>query len=473
MSSLPRIAGLRLISEVRRDMFARWYRVDSTDPGLLVLFHDADAGRLAAEAARRLDGAAGGAYAPCTATGEHDGLPWFRVAAENGYDPLDADAFGELDSLGLLKSIAQAVAGLAARGEAHGALLQGGLQVLPGPRVQVLPPFLIEDWLAERLQTRLLEVPAGYRELSPSARDLAALTALCASWIGGRRPDAVFGPDAVPADLTANASPATAQVVRRLAASVGSSPDPSDVLQVLARVGWIDGGQRSAATATARERGPAPPPREPREPRERPRRARKRRIPAAVGVIALTGLAIGLVAIGGGDAFSDFVSGLKRPTEALPTPSDPLARDPGAVVDVASVDDDAVDATDSDAPAGSVSDSDTSALADRIVADLAKKKAERDKPRTTKKSTYDRTLIDEAEKWREEGYAILRDVRDRKVKHKDRNRRLEEAIGLLEKARENYIQFVEQYPDKERLVERTLEDVVAMLRIAYKSKSRS
>lgn len=470
MPSLPEIPGQRLLAELRTDRFCRWYRVDAPQPGLLVAFHDAQAGGVAQLEAVAAALATPG-FAAVRASGLWQGLPWFVLAADTGEDPLRIAPLGELAGLNLLRRTAASLHA-AALGDGHGGLLQGGLTLLPGPAALILPAFVVDDWLAEQVDAPArCEVPPGYRGLSASGRDLAALAAFACHWIAGARPAAAAGISALPPSLARVASPATVALVRTLLKVAGDRPSRADAKALLARLVQVQDPE-PVSRAPVRTAPPGPVQRaggggrERPEPRQRPAPARPRRVPAVLGVAAVAAILLAVIALGGGGAIRSFLS--DRPEhEPLPSPADPMAATADAVTPERPVAE--------SSPTTEVHDAERDAaaaqIAERVLQQLRDKHAAPVKP--VARPTVDKSAIDEGGRLKAEAMEILRAVRDHEVKHEDRNRRLDEAIGLLEKAQESYQKFIDQYPAKESLVEGTMADVIAMLRLAYKSKTRS
>ncbi len=465
MSGLPTFPGLDVLSEVGRVGPTVRYRLASTRE-FLVLFDEEVEPSSVTAAAEAWVGVDVDGLCTVRSLVRHDGRIGVVIEGELGEDPWQQPAWGESESLTVLRRAASVVAALHARGLSHGALKPHGLRLLSEGEVEVLPPVV-------------LPAPAAPTGLSPIARDLSALADLACHLIARAPLERPAGIGALPAAVTENASPATTQAIRLVLETAADEPAESDAVEVLKRVGWAREIERPSPVAGARRTASAVSPEAaevasaPRERRERPPRPEPRSsaVPIAVAV-ALLVMGGALVVIGNPDAMKKFFRGdAGNEVAALPTPKGTLEAERKRPV-VTNLYPTPPSGVSDPAPSASGGGGSTE-LADQILQELAEKRRARDASRSSKRSkkSYDRTLIDEGEGLQKEAKAILVEVRDGGLTPAKKNVKLDEAIKKLEAAREKYEGFAEQFPSRQRLVEGSIEDVNSLLFFAYRQKT--
>ena len=500
MAGLPKIPGLEVLAEMGRDSWTSRYRLQGSDSPSLVIFHDPMVASAVQEGAKRLDSVNLDGLVRIEQVVVHEGRLGVILRGDLGSDLWRAPVQGELKSLPLLHQLADVLAGLFRQGLSHGALIPEGVCRLSDGSVIVLPPVILPAFLRAAAGTP--DQSSGATELSPAGRDLSALGNLACHLIAGLKPSAAAGVGSLPEALKNAASPATAQAVRLVLEAAAREPKPDEAAELLERIGWARPEEAGARRRRARARVPKPQLRlaqnavvaggerparrpgsasgdrvatEPTGSTESERRRPERRLPVLAGVLALALLGAGLLFIGVGDAVSEFWSGRPHPSEALPSPTAPLDRRVALdqlldeVGSEGSSGEAGVDAFSMSASALGT-DSSSTALADRILEELAKKQAQK-KPVARKERSYERTLIREGDRLKEEAKTVLGELREARLTPKEKNSQLEEAIALLEQSRDKYAAFAEQFPSKERLVESSISDVNALIFHAHRQKS--
>lgn len=498
MTSPPAIAGLEILAEMGRDRFVRRFRLGGRDARHLVLLDGLDAaaaGEVLATA-RRFVGASVRGVAPLHDIVQHDGGAGFVIGVEPGESLWRTFGVGELATLPVLRLLAEAVARLHARGLAHGALLAEAVLVRDASGAPcVLPPVVAPEALPTvgRSVGRPESETDSYAALPLVARDLSALAQFACQWISGARPELAAGVGIVPESVQMLASPATAQALRLVFELASKNPTTTASRELLERIGWA----RDLADAPIAKPAPAPvvqtrpaarkpeanpapavavaaasPPASvgtapaaaaapsadasgtPRRRLSRETAPKKTRIPLILGPIAVAAIGGALYFMGGDKAVDEYANASRSTTAAAtdgdPTPSAALPKPaPPAPIDETPV------------------DADAAAEADRVIQALKAKKEGKVEPA---KPTYDRSLIDAGDKLKAEGTAILNDLRDKKIPFDQTGAKIDEAIQKLEAARDEYVKFGEQYENRARLVEKSIEDVNSLLYFAYRNR---
>lgn len=498
MTSPPAIAGLEILAEMGRDRFVRRFRLGGRDARHLVLLDGLDAGAAGEvlACARRFAAATVRGVAPVLDIVQHEGGAGFVIGVEPGESLWRTFGVGELAMLPVLRGLAEAVVRLHARGVPHGALLAEAVLVRDAAGSPwVLPPVVAPEALPQ-IGSRVGRPEAetdSYAGLPLVARDLSALAQFACQWISGARPERAAGVGIVPESVQLLASPATAQALRLVFELASKDPTPAASRELLERIGWARDladapAPRPAAAPVAPARsaprkgepaGSATPSAAPIAPAavasntagaasgdadragaETPRRRalreappKKTRIPLILGPIALAAIGGVLYVMGGDKAVDEYANApresavdAKAPTG---TPTAALPKSAPTPVD--------------DVPV----DADAAAAADRVIQELAAKKAGKVEPA---KPTYDRTLIDAGDKLKAEGTAILNELRDKKIPFEQTGAKIDEAIQKLEAARDEYVKFTEQFENRARLVEKSIEDVNSLLYFAYRNR---
>ncbi len=479
------IAGLKVLSELGRDAYTRRFRLDSPRAEILVMFQEATVAGAVNEAARRYQALQIEGVTRIVRAVAEAGQVGLVVAGETGQSAWRSEPLGEGGALRILQEASSSLARLLAAGESHGTLKPDGITLLADGSTLILPPILLPERLRELMGASGSAEAAAERErrtLAAPGRDLAALADLACHLIAGLRPVRPAGVGALPEELKRQASPATAQAVRLLFEAAAKGPSPDEAAAILERVGWARGVSASGAPAagetgrrTRRSSGA-----DARlasagegEPGPAPGAARRvsRRIPGPVVALALL-FAAGCVLVlsrGFGAPWS-WPVGTDGSEGALPVPPDPLRR-PARAGDQSETPPMGPDAPGEPVLPGGNDEVDAAAaaLADEILRALNDNVRRLSIP--VARRSFDRALIDEGDRLRDDAKAILAAVRDRTVPHEERNTRLDEAIALLERARENYEKFAEQNAERERLVSGSVEDVNALIFFAHRMKT--
>lgn len=492
MSTPLAIPGLEILAEMGRDRYVRRYRLGGRDARSLVLLDglDATAAGEVLATARRFVGQSVRGVAPLLDIVQHAGGAGFVIGAEPGESLWRTFGVGELATLPVLRSLAEAVARLHARGLAHGALLADAILVRDAQGAPcVLPPVVAPEAIPSvgRIVGRSDAETDAYAALSPVARDLSALGQFACQWISGARPEACAGVGILPESVQMLASPATAQALRLVFEAASKNPTAQASRELLERIGWVrDLGDVPAAkpapvavapTRTAARKPEAPSNDAPRAAaasesspatsadaapagaasRRRPSREpapKKTRIPMILGPIAVAAIGAVLYFMGGDKAVDEYANAPRASSDSSTssTASSPVTLPKPAPPE---------------APVDVPVDADAAAEAERVIQALKAKKEGKVEPA---KPTYDRTLIDAGDKLRVEGTAILNDLRDKKIPFEQTGAKIDEAIQKLEAARDEYVKFSEQYENRSRLVEKSIEDVNSLLYFAYRNR---
>ncbi|MCC7170258.1 MAG: hypothetical protein IT459_07405 [Planctomycetes bacterium] len=500
MTSPPAIAGLEILAEMGRDRFVRRFRLGGRDARHLVLLDglDAAASGDVLTTARRFVGTSVRGVAPLLDIVQHDGGAGFVIGVEPGESLWRTFGVGELATLPVLRTLAEAVARLHARGLAHGALLAEAALVRDASGdPYVLPPVVAPESLPAvgRSVGRPESESDSYATLPLVARDLSALAQFACQWISGARPELAAGVGIVPESVQMLASPATAQALRLVFDLASKNPTAAASRELLERIGWASDladapvakpapvavaptraavrkpeaspapaavaaasgpsanvGTPAASAAVSNPTGDAS-----GSPRRRPAREpapKKTRIPLILGPIAVAAIGAVLYVMGGDKAVDEYANAPRGTTDAtsanhsappvsLPKPAPPTPVEEAPV------------------------DADAAAEAERVIQALKAKKEGKVEPA---KPTYDRTLIDAGDKLKAEGTAILNDLREKKIPFEQTGAKIDEAIQKLEAARDEYVKFGEQYESRARLVEKSIEDVNSLLYFAYRNR---
>ncbi len=500
MEPLPQIPDLEILSLVHQGPRMRRYRLASVHE-FLWLYEDPAVAEAVRQTTRRFMTVSIDGLARVTGIVEHAGGVGVVLEGDVGDSPWSLEPIGEMRSLPLLHATASIVAMMHQSGMEHGWLHPDGVTIHDGSAVLVLPPMVLPAFLDAQIGVEDGR-GAGFDGLTPFGADLSALAHLACHWIGGLKPTKAAGVGALPAALKSVASPATAQAVWMLLETAAQDPDATDSVELLNRIGWVHDvrpPKRAVTTAPiarsprdpAPAAAPAAPPRSPErvelpragrapgvpraaEPRprapanaeDRPARARRVAeesrgpIPAILVACFLLVLGGGLLAIGNREALERFWSADPDHAMSLPSPEAPAA--PTPLVEETT--------PEADPPAP---ESQTSAeIAADLLRDIDERNA-RKKELDRKARTYNRTLINEGDRLKQQAITILAGLREGGVDPKEKNEKLDQAIQFLEQAREKYDGFVEQYPDRERLVEGVLEEVNGLLFHAYRQKTQA
>jgi hypothetical protein len=496
MTSPFAIAGLEILAEMGRDQFVRRYRLGGRDAKHLVLLEGLDpaaAGEMLTTA-RRFVGLNVRGVAPLLDIVQHEGGAGFVIGVEPGESLWRTYGVGELNTLPVLRALAEGIARLHARGIAHGALLAEASLVRDSAGAPcVLPPVAAPAALpaVARIVGRTAVESASYAGLSLVARDLSALAQFACQWISGARPEQAAGVGILPESVQMLASPATAQALRLVFEAASKDPTPQASRELLERIGWArdlgdapvvraapaavapvretskavspapQASARNAATAGAGASGVAASARTGADaaaagaPRRRVREVepKKTRVPLILGPIALAAIGGALYFMGGDKAVDEYANAPRESTSSNPStpPATSAMPKPAPPEPVA------------DAPV----DADAAAEAERVIQALKSKKEGKVEPA---KPTYDRSLIDAGDKLRAEGTAILNDLREKKIPFEQTGAKIDEAIQKLEASRDEYVKFSEQYENRARLVEKSIEDVNSLLYFAYRNR---
>ncbi|MBI4880282.1 MAG: hypothetical protein HY812_11590 [Planctomycetes bacterium] len=481
------IGGMKVLSELGRDAYTRRFRLDSPRAEFLVMFEEAALAGAVHEAARRYGVLEIEGLARLTQVVVEAGRVGIVVEGEVGESAWRREPLGEGEALRVLQEASTSLARLLAAGESHGALKPDGITLLAGRGTMILPPILLPGCQRELMGGSGGSESAAereYRALPAPARDLAAMADLACHLIGGLRPARPAGVGALPGELKRQASPATAQAVRLLFEAAAKDPSPAEAAAILQRIGWArsaasPGGAAESDASRRVRRRPGAEARSAGAPSAsggsgQPAEGAWRKAPRIPGPVA----ALALLIVGGSVLVLNHGAAAKwiRPvasdesTQRLAVPPDPLRLKARADASPDEAPAEPVAAEERALPGGNEAvDAAASALADEILRTLNESVRRMSIP--LPKQSFDRALIDAGDQVREEAKTILAAVRDRTVPHEERNVRLDEAIKLLESAREKYEKFAEQNPGRERLVSGSVEDVNALIFFAHRQKT--